>query len=135
MKGNGTVYKRKHNSHKKKCCFEDKKKMQKWLLVGFSTDLWQTFFTLSQRRRSEITRFSLKVLFVKVLRRALFMKNNLTFVLKSVSSNSILTVRFGSAGHRFKSKWDKTWRNLWRSKPECTAQVELELLHFKDGFG
>ena len=25
-------------------------------LLGFSTDLWQTFFTLSQRRRSEITR-------------------------------------------------------------------------------
>ena len=83
MEGNCTVYKRKHNSQKKKCCFEDKKKMQKWLLVGFSTDLWQTFFTLSQRRRSEITRFSPKVIFDKVLRRALFMKHNLIFMLKT----------------------------------------------------
>ena len=27
---------------------------------------------------------------------------------------------------------DKTWRNLRRSKPERTARVELELLHFND---
>ena len=27
---------------------------------------------------------------------------------------------------------DKTWRNLWRSKPECTARVELDLTDFSN---
>ena len=27
-------------------------------------------------------------------------------------------------------KWDKTWRNLWRSKLEHTARVEIELTDF-----
>ena len=59
----------------KKCCFEDKKMMQKWLLVGFSTDLWQTFFTLSQRRRTLSKRTLREKRVISLLRLWLSVKN------------------------------------------------------------